>query len=433
MPKLTFANITKFHPAVINTCKTIPEFVACMDTNLRYSAVEKAFNLILERKRFALHDIFIKYPNIYTENTGKQFIDIIEAGQATSFNMLEDNNVITGTTEKMRLIFKGKFQSMQNNPDVSHFFGKSNYIFQGDVGTDFKNIMGKTEFTGRNQVSVGNFIIYELVLNTYKYKLKKRYKDLDIDDIITKIISKASVNDWSGQVKTWAENMHKFPRLWNPSLFMSKNMPLMMHLWIKIFDYIKKNKITIFFTIISLFWIIFFVYFRLIKEKTSYYLNDLKGNVTDYFLIVNILFIILHIFLLCYAIYGIYTNNKVKKAVFGVQYIQDIFNIIIIKPFITLRELIAPHIPYSGIFFLKITTLIEKNSLSSLKYPVIVFNFFPRIIIASTFFIELIFFHRIKYFVYTIWFFFIVLLWNLFVSLYKSFAERLLNLIPQYI
>lgn len=202
----------------------------------------------------------------------------------------------------------------------------------------------------------------------------------------------------------------------------------------KIFKTIKNNLETIYFVALSLFWVILFIYFRFIKEKTSYHLNDLKGYVTNYFIIINILFVLLHICLLCYAFYVIYTNNRVKKQVSLIHSMQNILNVIFIKPFITLHELIAPHIPYSGVLFLKITDILKnKNNLFLLKIPVILFNFLPRIIIASTFFIELLVYNRIYYFIYIAWLFLIILLWNLFVSLYISFAERLLILIPQYI
>lgn len=197
---------------------------------------------------------------------------------------------------------------------------------------------------------------------------------------------------------------------------------------------------TLFFLIISLFWIAIFIYFRFIKKQVGYDLQTIKNNYSDIFLLINILFILLHIILILYALYKIFIKIKENHITIKfIKYLQNIGNILFIKPFVTLRELIAPHIPYSGLFFCKITEKIdlilkdEKRSLSLLKIPVILFSFVPRIIVANIFFIEIIFYKKLHYFIPSLLLLLIPLIWNIFVNLYTRFAEQGLIDVPKYI
>lgn len=208
---------------------------------------------------------------------------------------------------------------------------------------------------------------------------------------------------------------------------------LLMKIFKNMLQVIKENLETIYLISISFLWIGVFIYFRFFQKKSTYSLTELKYHITDYILYINSLFILIHILLLCYAIYNIFIKGEKKSTKKMVQLVKNIVNILFIKPLIKLQELIAPHIPGSGIFFCKITEFFEKKDLSLLKYPVIIFNFSPRIIVSLMFFAELIFFNQIHYFIYSISLLFVSLFWNIFLSLYISFAERVLREIPKYI
>ena len=198
---------------------------------------------------------------------------------------------------------------------------------------------------------------------------------------------------------------------------------------------IIKQKIThhiesFFLWALCLFWVSMFIYFRFIKNNLSYTLVELKSQITDYFVIGNIFFITLHFILLSYALSLIFLKrNNISIP----RIIKNTTNILFIKPFLKVRDLIAPHIPYSGLLFCYFTEYLEKQSFILLKVFVIIFNSLPRIIVALIFFIEIICYHQIYYFLISISLLLIPLLWHIFINLYINFAERGLLEIPKYI
>ena len=185
--------------------------------------------------------------------------------------------------------------------------------------------------------------------------------------------------------------------------------------------------------ILCLFRISLFIYLRFIQKKYTYDLNELKSQVFENFLIINIGFTLLHVCLILLAIYSISIKNKNSTSGKFTRIIQKIANVMFINPFLKLRNLIAPHIPYSAAFFCKVTKFFEKKDLKYLRLPVIIFNIIPRVIVGVIFFIELTVYNRIYYFIFSISLLFIPLLWNIFVNLYVNFAERSLAEIPTYI
>ena len=198
---------------------------------------------------------------------------------------------------------------------------------------------------------------------------------------------------------------------------------------------IKGNIKKIYFCFLGLFWISLIIYFRLIQEKNSYTLEELKTQVTTYIISINIVFTVCHLLLILYALYLIFikvNDNKINNTIVSV--ITKVLQVIIIKPIIYLRDLVSPHIPGSVLFFCKITEYLDKFELSTftkiLKTIVIFFNFLPRIIVSLIFFIELVFYNRIFYFFTSLLLLIIPLCWNIFLSLYITFGERLLKNIP---
>jgi hypothetical protein len=208
----------------------------------------------------------------------------------------------------------------------------------------------------------------------------------------------------------------------------------------KNFSSLKNHMQTIYFVIIGLFWISFFIWFRFFRKKNTFLSEHIEHHFPEFKFLLNLIFIVLHIFLILFAIYLLKRNNENEKKQNNILIKKFIalINSIFIKPLQTLRDLLAPHIPYSGIVFIKLTKYFEKpvflkNDFFLLKIFVIIFNFLPRIIVSSIFFFEIILKNTLHYFFPAIMLLIIPLLWNIFINLYINFAGRALNDIPQYI
>lgn len=195
-----------------------------------------------------------------------------------------------------------------------------------------------------------------------------------------------------------------------------------------------KNYIKItFFCLLALFWIGVFIYFRFYVSRPSYDLHDVKNLVNSKYLLIHLVFILLHVCLIIYAFHLLYKNNN-QENIRGkmMTYIHKITSFVFVKPFEYLRDLIAPYIPYSGIIFCNLGNFFE-NNLSFLNKFVFIFNFIPRIALSCLFFAELIFFQRISYFIMFIPLLLVPTLWNLFLSLFTNFGKRALEDIPNII
>ena len=202
------------------------------------------------------------------------------------------------------------------------------------------------------------------------------------------------------------------------------------NMYIKIKSYFN----SIYFLVLGTFWIALFIYFRFINKRSPYDLVDLRGLISTPYLLIHGGFILLHLFLICYAIYLIYNRNKdTKLPHWFIQKIQSSMEIILTKPLSYIKELIAPHIPYSGLFFCYLSEFLEKKDPILAKRLIYIFYVTPRIIVACIFFIELVRYQRISYFVTSLILLLLPLLWSLFVNLFISFGERCLNDIPKYI
>ena len=80
---------------------------------------------------------------------------------------------------------------------------------------------------------------------------------------------------------------------------------------------IKGNIKKIYFCFLGLFWISLIIYFRLIQEKNSYTLEELKTQVTTYIISINIVFTVCHLLLILYALYLIFikvNDNKINNT-----------------------------------------------------------------------------------------------------------------------
>lgn len=187
---------------------------------------------------------------------------------------------------------------------------------------------------------------------------------------------------------------------------------------------------------ISFFWIILLLYFRFFRERKGYTLDEWRVNITFLGIIITICICFLHLVLIFLAIRSIFLKvNENKKRFFIIEkfkyYMFEIKRIIFSKPLEGFRDIIAPHIPYSGITFCKFTEFFKDKPEFSLKLITFFFNNMPRLIVSFIFFIDIVFYNQIYFFIKSLLLLFIPILWNIFLDLYIDFAQRTLNVIPK--
>jgi hypothetical protein len=157
--------------------------------------------------------------------------------------------------------------------------------------------------------------------------------------------------------------------------------------------------------------------------RPTYYLIDIKANITILHIVGYIIFILIHVLLISIALYTLYSmatkqSNTLQKISI---YLQQIVNKLLWQPLTYIRDLIAPHIPYSGILFCKFSNFLDKNDFKVLPGFVIFFTVLPRIIVSFIFFIEIVFFERIHYFIPGL---ILPRLWDIFITFFIDFAYR---------
>lgn len=202
----------------------------------------------------------------------------------------------------------------------------------------------------------------------------------------------------------------------------------------KNFNSIFNKYKNLYFIFLGSFWILLFFYYRFIIKRVDYNLEQVKANVSLEYLICHLFFILLHCFLISYAIYLIKKKNQNNKESIIITYIKDFLNIIFSQPLIYLQELIAPHIPFSGTIFCHFGSFLVKRNFAWLtKCFVIICCILPRVIISLVFFTELVFYNRSYYFILLLPLLLLPILWTLFVNLFTNFGERALQDLPTFI
>lgn len=197
---------------------------------------------------------------------------------------------------------------------------------------------------------------------------------------------------------------------------------------------IEKYLKPLYFISLGLFWISLAIYLRFFRYRPSYKLNDLQELVTIQYLLIHFSFIVFHAGLIFYTIYSLLNKNNNENKNFIIQKITLILEILLKKPLEYLKDLIAPHIPYSGVFFCKFGSYLAKRNYALItKTFVIIFAVVPRIIVALVFFVELIFFNHIYYFIPCLLLLIIPVIWNIFINLFITFAMRALKDIPTFV
>ncbi len=175
--------------------------------------------------------------------------------------------------------------------------------------------------------------------------------------------------------------------------------------------------------VIGFFWICLFIYIRFLVTRPTYNFSAIKETLPLSTFILFVIFIFVHIIIISFIIYRL-IFPQIKKDAQIILGLKMILNKLYTEPLNSIHDLFAPHLPYSGILFCKLSEYLDKHSLRLTQYIVIFFFALPKIIVAFIFFIEVIFYAQLHYFIYSIIFLMIPLLWNLFVKFFISFSVR---------
>lgn len=185
--------------------------------------------------------------------------------------------------------------------------------------------------------------------------------------------------------------------------------------------------------IVFLFLIIFFltILFRLFRSKEEILLETFIGNISKVTLFLYIFFGLLQLItiliLLRYFYKNYYHINNQSRII---NYFSKYFRIFYKEPMEYVYEKFSNYMP--GILFINIVKYIDKERspivkkiIETLYYnSVWVFYFFPQIFCSFLFLYEIVFYNKIHYFFYAIIFLVISLIYDLFINLGITFAEK---------
>ena len=215
----------KLHPIVLRLASSTIDHLALMDNNIPFHIIQK--NADQTNKKYRLTELFTHNSNIITPIECTHFVDVVETIQAHMFIPLTEKNVIAGTIGGMRLRYpREHFASMQQNPDVGLFLGDSSLSCKQSIGIDFKNIMGKTKYSCRNQVSVGDVDTYFQGLAEYGTFLQKKHPEVYrlTESVLDQLRYVVRNGNWEAQLEVWSTNLHNFPLRGKPPLWFNKNL-----------------------------------------------------------------------------------------------------------------------------------------------------------------------------------------------------------------
>jgi len=196
-------------------------------------------------------------------------------------------------------------------------------------------------------------------------------------------------------------------------------------------NYIKQNLkffSSIYLIILGICWIILHIITRFVIERPSYNLFDLKQILTYKLLLIFTGFVILHLLIIIQSLYLLFLKNrftntnsllyKLAKKVSGVV------NIIYWNPIQYIHDTIAPHIPGSARFFSYIDSL-WKNKNSLFFYRLLfIMDALPKLIVASIFLLEIVYYGQIKYFLISLPLLCIPISFSIFLKFFTSCGER---------
>jgi hypothetical protein len=190
------------------------------------------------------------------------------------------------------------------------------------------------------------------------------------------------------------------------------------------------NKLHIFYlAVVGSLLIILQLYFRLFKSKSSYSLDSLRENLSPLGLFLSINFLLIHLVAIISIVYMLYKQYYSIQGISKImQYTSKIVDILYWKPLEYIHDIIAPDLPYSGIFLLYVGKVIKRNKKRILILAVVLFDFLPKIMLTAIFSIELIFYERLYYFIHFISLILLPIIFSILIKLMESFALRNLPL-----
>jgi len=183
--------------------------------------------------------------------------------------------------------------------------------------------------------------------------------------------------------------------------------------------------------------IIIYINIRLFLPRTCYTLEDLRLHHTILHLLLYIDFILIHFFIVGSIVYNFYKNyNHLLQKSRWINYFQNIINILYWNPLLYLHDLIAPEIPYSGIFMVNYSNFIENSHRKRKSFIIIdslaiLFVFIPRILLVLLFIIEICLFNRIHYFIHFLPLLLLPQIYKIFLKLCESLCERSIPIIEE--
>ena len=199
--------------------------------------------------------------------------------------------------------------------------------------------------------------------------------------------------------------------------------------------------INLYLILLGLGWVFIHIYFRAIMERKPYPLNDIKYNLSSKHVILFTLFIILHLVLICISLFTLYKQNreatKVRLPKVFILFLEKVnycFDLLYWRPLEFLHDTIAPHLPFSGAFFIYLEEKWTKNQYSDPYFISMIFLFdaIPKIIVSISFFIDIVVFAQMKYFFYLIPLILIPIGFSIFLKLMESFGKRNMPIIQDY-
>jgi hypothetical protein len=188
-----------------------------------------------------------------------------------------------------------------------------------------------------------------------------------------------------------------------------------------------KSKLYLF--IVGIVLVFLHIYFRFFKARESYYLKDLKGDISFLNIILSISFILIQLVTIITIFYYLYRkyNNIQKNSIF-IQNISKIVDHLYWKPLEYIHDIIAPDLPYSGTFIIYITKFLEKGN-QPLRYKLyrhsyILFEYIPQLLVSIIFFIDIVIYNQLYYFLYFIILLLLPILYQIYLKLSLSFVIR---------
>lgn len=191
-------------------------------------------------------------------------------------------------------------------------------------------------------------------------------------------------------------------------------------------------------TILGVGWILLYVYLRLIKERYSYKIEDIRPFIAEEHYIIFIGFVVLHMIILITTIFLLYKRKYPLKTT-GIFYqssqrLSKITDTIFWKPLEYIHDIIAPHIPGSARFYIYLESIWTKKKYGKGYFYtlILIFNILPKVLVACVFFIDLVFFLHIKYFIYSLSLLILPIIFNIFLKLLITFSDNNAPILKEY-